>query len=62
MSTAELVETEEGYEVFVNAQTLRFLDLSADEFRERAATGSLPDHPSVAHLLLLAGVESPETC
>jgi hypothetical protein len=33
----------------------RFLGMSADDFLDAARAGTLPDHPIVAHLVLLAG-------
>ena len=36
----------------------RHLGMSLDEFYRRAEAGTLPDHPLVAHLALLAGART----
>lgn len=46
------------FETYLEDQTQRYLDMSASEFRERAETGTLPDTPMAAHLLVLSGVAS----
>lgn len=43
------------FEIYLEEQTQRYLDMSASEFRERAEAGTLPDTPMAAHLLVLMG-------
>jgi len=43
------------FEVYFEAQTQRYLHMSAKEFRERAEAGTLPDTPMVIHMLILSG-------
>lgn len=54
---AEADETMSREEVWaiLDAEARRFLGISADDFLAAARAGTLPDHPIVAHLVLLAG-------
>lgn len=47
--------TPEEMRATLDAQARHYLDMSADEFIAAAERGALPDHPVVAHLVLLAG-------
>lgn len=46
---------------FLDDQTRSELGLTLDEFLDLAERGELPDHPAVAHLILLTGAR-PTTC
>lgn len=48
--------TAEEAEEFVAEQIRHYFGMSVDEFRRRAADGTLPPHPMVVHLALLSGV------
>lgn len=66
MSTTTLTEDscldETETAQFVEAEIRRHLGMSTDEFLERAKADELPDHPAVAHLLILTGAETSSTC
>jgi hypothetical protein len=42
----------------VEEQTRRYLGMSRAAFLRAAREGKLPDHPAVAHLLILTGARS----
>lgn len=42
----------------VDEQTRRYLGMSRQAFLRAAKAGKLPDHPAVAHLLLLSGAST----
>ena len=50
--------TEEEAREYLDSQTRLYLDLSLDEFYARAEEGTLPEHPMVAHLVLLSGARA----
>ena len=39
----------------LDEQARQFLDMTGEQFIDAARAGTLPDHPMVAHLCLLAG-------
>ena len=39
----------------LDEQARQFLDMTGEQFVDAARAGTLPDHPMVAHLCLLAG-------
>lgn len=43
---------------FVEDEIRRHLGISTEEFLRRAEADQLPDHPAVAHLLILTGAET----
>jgi hypothetical protein len=49
--------TPEETRKLIDEQARKYLDMSFEEFIERAKAGTLPDEPVVAHLALLAGVD-----
>lgn len=51
--------TPEEAKAYVEEQVREALDMSLEEFYERARAKTLPDHPAVPHLVLLAGAPSP---
>ena len=46
---------------YLGEQTRRYLSMELDEFLRRAEEGSLPEHPVVAHLIMLSGAR-PSSC
>lgn len=51
--------TPEEARAYVEEQVREALDMSLEEFYERARAKTLPDHPAVPHLVLLTGAASP---
>ena len=51
--------TPEEARAYVEEQVQEALHISLEEFYERAKNKTLPDHPAVPHLVLLAGAPSP---
>lgn len=47
--------TPEEMRATLDQQARHYLGMSAEEFTAAAERGELPDHPVVAHLVLLAG-------
>lgn len=47
--------TAEEVRGLLDEQARRYLGMTGEEFVAAAEQGSLPDHPAVAHLVLLAG-------
>lgn len=54
MSKNETMSRAEVWAI-LDAEAHRFLGISAGDFLTAARAGTLPDHPMVAHLVLLAG-------
>ncbi len=50
--------TDEERSEFLEESVNRFLGISLAEFMRLAQEGNLPDHPAVAHLVLLTGANS----
>lgn len=46
---------------YLEEQTRKYLGISLDEFLRRAEDGTLPEHPAVAHLIMLSGAR-PTSC
>jgi hypothetical protein len=69
MSPALARSVEEGREEltpeetreFLEEQTRKYLNMGLDEFLYRAEKGTLPEHPAVAHLIMLSGAR-PSAC
>jgi hypothetical protein len=55
----ELTEAES--KEYLESEVHRYLDMTLSEFYKRAEDGTLPDHPAVAHLILLTGAH-PSSC
>jgi hypothetical protein len=53
--------TDEETRRYLEDQTRAYFGMSLDEFLRRAEEGTLPDHPAVAHLIMLSGA-TPSTC
>lgn len=46
---------------YLEEEVRRYLDIGLDEFYKLAEEGRLPEHPAVAHLVLLTGAK-PSSC
>jgi hypothetical protein len=46
---------------YLESEVQRYLGIDLDEFMTRADAGTLPEHPAVAHLILLTGAR-PSSC
>lgn len=55
----ELTEAES--KKYLATEVRRYLGMSLDEFYKRVENGTLPEHPAVAHLILLTGAR-PSSC
>jgi len=53
--------TPEEAQEYLDAEVRRYLGIGLEEFYKLAKQGKLPDHPAVAHLILLTGAE-PSSC
>jgi len=47
--------TAEQFRRFLEEETQHYFSMSVDQFTAAAERGKLPDHPVVAHLVLLTG-------
>lgn len=53
--------TEEEAREYLDGEVRRYLGIGLDEFYSLANKGRLPEHPAVAHLILLTGAK-PSSC
>ena len=53
--------TEDESKEYLESEVRRYLDMPLEKFYKLAEQGRLPDHPAVAHLILLTGAR-PSSC